>query len=45
MRKVVLIRGVTGGIGKATALIFKKTAWHVIRVDRKLVKLKNIKFY
>lgn len=33
MKKIVLITGVGGGIGNATAKIFAKAKWHVIGVD------------
>jgi len=33
MRKVVLITGVAGGIGSATAKIFNDNGWHVVGVD------------
>lgn len=33
MSKVVLITGVSGGIGSATAQIFARAGWHVIGVD------------
>lgn len=35
MSKVVLITGVSGGIGSATADVFKKNGWHVVGVDRR----------
>ena len=34
MSKVVLITGVSGGIGSATAQTFARVGWHVIGVDR-----------
>lgn len=33
MKKIVLITGVAGGIGSATARIFANAGWHVIGVD------------
>lgn len=33
--KVVLITGVAGGIGNATAQVFSEAGWHVIGVDRR----------
>jgi len=38
MKKIVLITGVDGGIGNATARIFAKAKWHVIGVDRHQVR-------
>ncbi len=35
MKKVVLITGVAGGIGSATAKTFSKADWHVVGVDRR----------
>jgi NAD(P)-dependent dehydrogenase (short-subunit alcohol dehydrogenase family) len=35
MKKVVLITGVAGGIGSATAQTFSEAGWHVIGVDRR----------
>lgn len=32
--KVVLVTGVAGGIGRATARLFGKEGWHVVGVDR-----------
>jgi NAD(P)-dependent dehydrogenase (short-subunit alcohol dehydrogenase family) len=37
MSKVVLITGVSGGIGSATAQTFAKAGWHVIGVGRRQV--------
>ncbi|MFC1714993.1 SDR family NAD(P)-dependent oxidoreductase [Candidatus Poribacteria bacterium] len=37
MRRVVLITGVAGGIGSATARVFAEADWHVIGVDRREV--------
>lgn len=42
LKKIVLITGVDGGIGKATAQIFAKAKWHVIGVDRNQIKSENI---
>lgn len=33
MNKIVVITGVAGGIGKATAQIFSESGWHVIGID------------
>lgn len=35
MKRVALITGVAGGIGRATALVFSAAGWHVVGVDRK----------
>ena len=35
MKKVVLITGVAGGIGKASAQAFSQAGWHVIGVDQR----------
>ena len=37
MSKVVLITGVAGGIGSATARVFADADWHVVGVDRRQV--------
>lgn len=37
MSKVVLITGVAGGIGSATARVFADAGWHVVGVDRRQV--------
>lgn len=37
MKRVVLITGVAGGIGSATAGIFDEAGWHVVGVDRRQV--------
>ena len=34
MKKTVLITGILGGIGRATAEVFSKQGWLVIGVDR-----------
>jgi NAD(P)-dependent dehydrogenase (short-subunit alcohol dehydrogenase family) len=33
MKKIVIITGVSGGIGNASAQIFSKAGWHVVGVD------------
>lgn len=42
MKKIVLITGVNGGIGKATAQIFSEAEWHVIGVDRHRTATKDV---
>lgn len=37
MKKTVLITGVAGGIGSATASLFAKEHWHVVGIDRRAV--------
>ena len=37
MKRVVLITGVAGGIGSATAQVFTDAGWHVVGVDRRQV--------
>ena len=37
MKLVVLITGVAGGIGRATAQVFNEAGWHVIGVDKRCV--------
>lgn len=39
MNKIVLITGVNGGIGSATAKLFAKKGWHVIGIDNRKVEL------
>ena len=34
-KKTVLITGVAGGIGRATAALFKKNKWYIIGTDIK----------
>jgi NAD(P)-dependent dehydrogenase (short-subunit alcohol dehydrogenase family) len=34
MRQVVLITGVVGGIGQATATLFSKNGWYVVGIDK-----------
>ncbi len=43
MRKNALITGVAGGIGHATALLFHKSGWNVIGVDKQTPKGLNKK--
>jgi NAD(P)-dependent dehydrogenase (short-subunit alcohol dehydrogenase family) len=38
MKRVVLITGVAGGIGSATAQVFADAGWHVVGVDRRPVE-------
>jgi len=38
VKRVVLITGVAGGIGSATAKVFAEAGWHVVGVDRRYVK-------
>lgn len=38
MSRVVLITGVAGGIGRATAAVFAEAGWHVVGVDRGAVE-------
>lgn len=35
MKRVVVITGVGGGIGRATALVFAEAGWHVVGIDRR----------
>ena len=37
MKRVVLITGAAGGIGRATAGVFRDAGWHVVGVDRREV--------
>ncbi|OGW40589.1 MAG: short-chain dehydrogenase [Nitrospirae bacterium RBG_13_39_12] len=39
MKKIVLITGVNGGIGSATAKLFAKKGWYVIGIDNRKVEL------
>jgi NAD(P)-dependent dehydrogenase (short-subunit alcohol dehydrogenase family) len=39
LNKIVLITGVNGGIGTATAKLFAKKRWHVIGIDKRKVEL------
>lgn len=39
MNKIVLITGVNGGIGSATAKLFAKKGWHVIGIDNRKIEL------
>jgi len=41
MKKIVLITGVGGGIGNATAKIFAEAKWHVIGVDHHQITSEN----
>jgi NAD(P)-dependent dehydrogenase (short-subunit alcohol dehydrogenase family) len=44
--KVVLITGVAGGIGSATAQVFAEAGWHVIGVDRReLDRLEGVEHF
>lgn len=46
MKQVVLITGVSGGIGRATANVFAEANWHVIGVDRNQIdNLPEIKHF
>ncbi len=38
MNRLVLITGVAGGIGAATARVFAEAGWHVVGVDRRKVE-------
>ncbi len=38
MKKVVAITGVAGGIGRATARVFRDKGWHVVGIDRRRVE-------
>lgn len=38
MNSTVLITGVAGGIGLATAKVFRREGWQVVGVDKKLIK-------
>ncbi len=37
MRRSVIITGIAGGVGSATARVFKKAGWYIIGVDRRPV--------
>ena len=39
MNKIVLITGVNGGIGSATAKLFAKKGWHVVGIDNRKIEL------
>jgi NAD(P)-dependent dehydrogenase (short-subunit alcohol dehydrogenase family) len=39
MKRTVLITGVLGGIGKATATLFRKKGWYVVGVDVRKSKI------
>ena len=41
MSKKVVITGVLGGIGFATAVLFKRRGWYVIGIDRRENRNKN----
>ena len=41
MSKKVVITGVLGGIGFATAALFKRRGWYVIGIDRRENRNKN----
>jgi NAD(P)-dependent dehydrogenase (short-subunit alcohol dehydrogenase family) len=45
MKKIVLITGVAGGIGSATAHVFAKAGWHVIGVDLNEVKINDVNHF
>ena len=46
MKKVSLITGAAGGIGKATADVFRKSGWYVVGVDEKdKVQVQNFDEY
>ena len=43
MNKIMVITGVTGGIGSSAASFFIKNGWHVIGLSRNKDKLKALK--
>jgi NAD(P)-dependent dehydrogenase (short-subunit alcohol dehydrogenase family) len=45
MKRVVLITGVTGGIGSATAQVFAESGWCVIGVDIRQCKLSDVSHF
>ena len=45
MKKTVLITGVAGGIGSATARIFANADWQVIGVDRNKIKINGVNHF
>lgn len=45
MKKTVLITGVAGGIGSATARIFTNAGWHVIGVDRNEIEINDMNHF
>ena len=45
MKKTVLITGVAGGIGSATARIFANAGWHVIGVDRNEIEINDVNHF
>jgi len=42
MKRIVVITGVTGGIGSATAQLFAESDWNVIGIDIKQYRLSNV---
>lgn len=45
MKKKVLITGVAGGIGRATAYIFANVGWYVIGVDRSEIEINDVNHF